>query len=89
MPLGVREKPPGDDDLDGRERRIHREEFLADALHVRGDGAVVDHRDAGRCDALVAEEEIERRRREDGVPPLKTLATFCEQYLRDRQTVLV
>jgi dihydroxy-acid dehydratase len=38
---------------------------------------------AGRCDALVAEEEIERRRREDGVPPVPESRTPWQELYRD------
>ena len=38
---------------------------------------------AGRCDALVAEEEIERRRREDGVPPVPESRTPWQEMYRD------
>jgi len=38
---------------------------------------------AGRCDGLVAEEEIERRRREDGVPPVPESRTPWQELYRD------
>ena len=38
---------------------------------------------AGRCDALVADEEIERRRREDGVPPVPESRTPWQELYRD------
>jgi dihydroxy-acid dehydratase len=37
----------------------------------------------GRCDALVAEEEIERRKREGGVPPVPESRTPWEEIYRD------
>ncbi len=38
---------------------------------------------AGRCDALVAEEEIERRRREEGIPPVPESRTPWQELYRD------
>src|SRR3712207_879704 len=38
---------------------------------------------AGRCDALVDEEEIERRKREDGVPPVPESRTPWQELYRD------
>ena len=38
---------------------------------------------AGRCDALVAEEEIGRRRREEGVPPVPESRTPWQELYRD------
>ncbi len=38
---------------------------------------------AGRCDALVAEEEIERRRREEGTPPVPKSRTPWQELYRD------
>ncbi len=38
---------------------------------------------AGRCDALVPEEEIERRRREEGVPPVPESRTPWQELYRD------
>ena len=37
----------------------------------------------GRCDALVEEEEIERRRREDGVPPIPPSQTPWQELYRN------
>ncbi len=37
---------------------------------------------AGRCDALVPEEEIERRRRDDGIPPIPESHTPWEEIYR-------
>ena len=47
-----------------------------------GDAIRIDL-NAGRCDALVAEEEIERRRREDGVPPVPESRTPWQELYRD------
>ena len=38
---------------------------------------------AGRCDALVPEEEIERRKREEGVPPVPESRTPWQELYRD------
>ena len=38
---------------------------------------------AGRCDALVAEDEIERRRREEGTPPVPESRTPWQELYRD------
>ena len=38
---------------------------------------------AGRCDALVDEEEIERRRREEGIPPVPESRTPWQELYRD------
>ncbi|QIN78540.1 dihydroxy-acid dehydratase [Rubrobacter marinus] len=38
--------------------------------------------EAGRCDALVPEEEIERRKREDGVPPIPPSRTPWQELYR-------
>ena len=37
----------------------------------------------GRCDALVAEEEIERRKREDGIPPIPPSQTPWQELYRN------
>jgi dihydroxy-acid dehydratase len=39
---------------------------------------------AGRCDALVPEEEIERRKREDGVPPVPESRTPWQEIYRSQ-----
>ena len=38
---------------------------------------------AGRCDALVPEEEIERRKREEGIPPVPESQTPWQELYRD------
>ena len=42
----------------------------------------------GSCDALVAEEEIERRKREEGIPPIPPSRTPWQELYRDHVTQL-
>ena len=55
-------------------------------LHT-GDAIRIDL-NTGSCDALVAEEEIERRKREEGIPPVPPSRTPWQELYRDHVTQL-